>query len=49
MDHPLNSHPDCAYTPLEAALGRLESLADVGAAGCGRHAGVYEARDGYSR
>jgi hypothetical protein len=49
VDHPLNSHPDRAYSPLEAALGRLEALTDVQAAAHARYAALYAARDEYGR
>ncbi|KAI8463576.1 MAG: hypothetical protein J3K34DRAFT_462370 [Monoraphidium minutum] len=49
VDHPLNAHPDSSYSPLEAALGRLEALTDVRAAAHARHAALYATRDEYGR
>lgn len=49
LDHPLNADPDCAYSPLETALGRLEALTDIPALAHTRHAEIYAARDVYGR
>lgn len=49
LDHPLNADPERAYNQLEAALGRLEALADVKSVAHARHAELYAARDEYGR
>lgn len=49
LEHPLNSRPEGAYSPLESALGCLEALTDVPARGVARYPEVYGARDSYGR
>lgn len=44
VDHPRNSHPTSALTPVQAALARLEALTDVRPACYPQFADLYEAR-----